>query len=319
MKKIIIAILLVLIPNISLAWAPLEINSNTEQADVIATIDSWMYDKVIEVKLIPNDDQAKVFYYTDSVWRFDQQIQYKLWSSIEIKKDTILNYHSISNNITASLIKENKYTFNYPKNLEIFYENNNIFIKNNENKIVYLKWWKIWNFEINENISLNPNEIYKYNYDLKENETISLFSPDNNKINSYTRKTIQKEIIVKNDNIQKNAENINKTEKVITEEKSNEQIENKNPINSEKIENNSWNLENTINIWNISNNKTEEQKNTDLEDSTWDISNISNDLKTSILDKKDSKNNYNFIILIIVFFIIWMIWWIIYNKKEKSN
>ncbi|MDD4151474.1 MAG: hypothetical protein PHR68_02560 [Candidatus Gracilibacteria bacterium] len=319
MKKIIIAILLVLIPNISLAGAPLEINSNTEQADVIATIDSGMYDKVIEVKLIPNDDQAKVFYYTDSVGRFDQQIQYKLGSSIEIKKDTILNYHSISNNITASLIKENKYTFNYPKNLEIFYENNNIFIKNNENKIVYLKGWKIGNFEINENISLNPNEIYKYNYDLKENETISLFSPDNNKINSYTRKTIQKEIIVKNDNIQKNAENINKTEKVITEEKSNEQIENKNPINSEKIENNSGNLENTINIGNISNNKTEEQKNTDLEDSTGDISNISNDLKTSILDKKDSKNNYNFIILIIVFFIIGMIGGIIYNKKEKSN
>ena len=68
----------------------------------------------------------------------------KLINSIQVKsdfgkKDTILNYHSISNNITASLIKENKYTFNYPKNLEIIYENNNIFIKNNENKNIYLR------------------------------------------------------------------------------------------------------------------------------------------------------------------------------------
>lgn len=317
MKKIIIAILLVFIPNISLAWAPLQANTNIDQADVIATMNSWIYDKVINVKLIPNDDQAKVFYYTDSIWRFDEQIQYKLWSSIEIKKDTILNYHSISNNITASLIKENKYTFNYPKNLEIIFENNNIFIKNNENKNVYLRWWKIWNFEIKENIELFPSETYKYNYDLKENETISLFSPDDNKIDSFTKKTIQKEIIIKNDNIKKE-EDSNKNE-----------AENTNSIekNDTKLENNSSEINNLVNTWEkIDNNEIDEQKPTNnienstwLEDSKWNISNISNDLKTSIIDKKDSKNNYNFIILIIVFFIIWMIWWIIYNKKEKSN
>lgn len=312
MKKIIIAILLVFIPNISLAWAPLQANTNIDQADVIATMNSWIYDKVINVKLIPNDDQAKVFYYTDSIWRFDEQIQYKLWSSIEIKKDTILNYHSISNNITASLIKENKYTFNYPKNLEIIFENNNIFIKNNENKNVYLRWWKIWNFEIKENIELFPSETYKYNYDLKENETISLFSPDDNKIDSFTKKTIQKEIIIKNDNIKKE-EDSNKNE-----------AENTNSIekNDTKLENNSSEINNLVNTWE----KIDERKSTNslenstwLEDSKWNLSNISNDLKTSIIDKKDSKNNYNFIILIIVFFIIWMIWWIIYNKKEKSN
>lgn len=312
MKKIIIAILLIFIPNISLAWAPLQTNTNIDQADVIATMDSWIYDKVIEVKLIPNDDQAKVFYYTDSIWRFDEQIQYKLWSSIEIKKDTILNYHSISNNITASLIKENKYTFNYPKNLEIIYENNNIFIKNNENKNVYLRWWKIWNFEIKENIELFPSETYKYNYDLKENETISLFSPDDNKIDSFTKKTIQKEKIVQNNNIKKEADsNENEAENTNSIEK-----------NDIKVENNSSEINNLVNTWE----KIDEQKSTNsienttwVEDSKWNLSNISNDLKTSIIDKKDSKNNYNFIILIIVFFIIWMIWWIIYNKKEKSN
>lgn len=314
MKKIISLILLAFIPSLVFAWAPLMENMSTEASDVIATIDSWKYDSVIKVKLIPNDDWAKIFYYTDQVWRFDQQIEYKQWSEIIIKKDTILNYHSSSANYTASLIKENKYIFNYPQSLEIFYENNKISIKNNENKEVNLWYWTIWNFEIPENTIISPSDTYIYNYTLKNNEKINLVSPDE-KVKKEFINVVKEEKVISKNTIRKDTIN-----RVSTEQDKNEINQNETNVETEFILSNE-------NSQNTNTAKTEEStNNTELNSAkqeniqvqeTPENTNLANNLKSSVIDNKSSKNNI-FIVLVILFFIIWMIAWIFYKKEKRS-
>lgn len=307
MKKIISLILLTFLPAIAFAWAPLLENMSTEASDVISTVNDGTYNKVIKVKLIPNDDRAKIFYYTDHIWRFDEQIEYKLWTEIIIKKDTTLNYHSVSNNYTASLIKENTYKFNYPSNLEIFYENGKISIKNNENKEIDLWYWVIWNFEIPENTIISPSDTYVYEHKLEANEKINLISPD-----EKIKKEFFNEIIIPKVVHREIKKEIPSNE-IKTEET--KIIENTETIENNWETNNSWNILKTEEATNNLELNSASKENTQVQETT-NTNSLANNLKTSIIDTKKSKNN-TFIVLVILFFIVWIILWILYKKEKR--
>lgn len=318
MKKLIIQIILLIIPLTSFAWAPISWNVNSESSDVVATVESGTYDKIIDVKLISNDERAKIFYYTDKIGRFDEQIEYKAWSKITFSKNTTINYHSISKNETASLIKENIYNFVYPEKISLSYLDNSIIIKNNENKDIDLRWWIIWWKEFLYTTNINSNDSYKYNYQMNEWETINLISPDE-KVNIQFKYIIPKKVetqkIIKNTNLEK-TENTQKEENItqtwISENKIDAEL-----INTWIIQNNTWNTEEITNIdnSNISTWIKEEIKNT----ANWlENNNFNNNLKTSIIDSAQEKKTNPLILIIWIMILIWVIWWI-YIKLEKNK
>lgn len=307
MKKLIIHFLLLLFPLSVFAWAPISPQTNTENSDVIASVESWTFDKVIDVKLIANDDGAKVFYYTDKVWRFDEQIEYKLWSVITIKKDTTLNYYSASKNETASLIKENIYRFNYPEKIHLWYNWNALVITNNENKEIDLRWWTInWNEILYKTIV----EIsWKYNFPFHMNswDIATLSSPDE-KVKIAFKYLLKKDepSIKTNNEISKVQENINSKNSI----NSLENIKTWTETNTEdQTEENilTW-VNNELN-WNI-----EETTNSNLQTET---SNLNNNLKTSIIDSKPEKKTNPLVLLAAIIIIIWIAWWV-YIKLEKK-
>lgn len=301
MKKLISLIFLLFIPLTSLASAPLSGNTNTENSDIVASVNSGVYDKVIDVKLIPNDDWAKVFYYTDKIGRFDEQTEYKLGTTITIKKDTTLNYYSASRNETASLIKENTYTFNYPKNINLSYSDNAVIITNNENKDIDLRWWKIKWEEFLYPTSISSKDSYKYNYQMNEWETINLVSPDEKVNISFTYNIPKKVIPVVRREI---------PEKTISSE--NTTNNETNPITETWVNTNtasSWNTNESVNTWNIETNSNAEAW---VQDNT-----LNNNLKTSILDTKQEKKT-NPLVLIIWIIMLLVIVWGTYIKLEKK-
>ncbi|MDD5213820.1 MAG: hypothetical protein PHG82_05330 [Candidatus Gracilibacteria bacterium] len=288
MKKLITLIFLLFIPLTSLASAPLNGNTNTENSDIVASVESGTYDKVIDLKLIPNDDGAKVFYYTDKVGRFDEQIEYKLGTTITIKKNTTLDYYSASRNETASLIKENTYTFNYPKNINLSYSDNAIIITNNENKAIDLRGWKIKGNEFLYPTIINSKDTYKYNYPMNDGETINLVSPDE-KVNINFTYNIPKKVIslVKREISEKTSSSENTT--------NNET----NPITETGVNTNTASSGNTNESVNTGNIETSGTNETGVTDNT-----LNNNLKTSILDsKKEKKTNPLVLIIGIIMFL----------------
>lgn len=301
MKKLITLLFLLFIPLTSLASAPLTGNTNTENADIVASVESGIYDKVIDLKLIPNDDWAKVFYYTDKIWRFDEQTEYKLGSTIIIKKDTTLDYYSASRNETASLIKENIYTFNYPKNISMSYSDNAIIITNNENKNIDLRWWKIkWN-EFLYSTVISSKDSYKYNYPMTDWENINLISPDEKVNISFTYNIPKKEIqAVKREIPEKTINPETGSSEATTTINENTWISNNEAT---------WNTIESFNTWNIETNSTSE---------TWVNDNtLNNNLKTSILDSKQEKKTNPLVLIIWIMMLLIIAWWT-YMKLEKK-
>lgn len=303
MKKLIIQITLLLIPLTSFAWAPLSWNVNNEASDVVATIESGTYDKVIDVKLIANDDGAKIFYYTDKVGRFDEQIEYKAWSKITIKENTTLNYHSVSRNQTASLIKENIYNFSYPEKIHLWYNWNAIVISNNDTKEIDLRWWTINDAEILYRTIIEIWWKYNYHFSMNSWDIMSLVSPDKKvkiafkyilaekKIENNIWKKENSEETVKSENITSEAISINENERI---------------INTETI---TWNTSESINTWNIETNSVSEIS---VNDNT-----LNNNLKTSIIDSKQEKKTNPLVLIIWIIMFLRIAWWA-YIKLEKK-
>lgn len=184
MKKILFIILWLLFFQNSFAVEDLSINAN---------IDSWEYDQVLEVYLNSNNKDAKIYYYTDGIWRMNNLKEYKN-SPIIIKKDTKLDYFATLNEFDTTIIKENNYSFNFPSYLKIYYEQNNIIIKNSWAETINLGYrnikWLNLNYIIPSNTFLNPNEIYTLNYNISANEDINLYSPDQKVTQKYNYKPI---------------------------------------------------------------------------------------------------------------------------------
>lgn len=293
MKKIFIFIL----------FAFLQINLVLANLDVKTNLQSWEYEFPIEINIIANQKDAKIFYYTDWVGRMDNIKEFK--KPILIKENTQIDYYATNTDYEDTLIKTSIYTFNYPKNIDIFWENNQIIIKNNSQDIKNIWYWKIeadnLNYEINPNTFLEAKDSYKINYSLKDNEEIKLISPDKKMIKSFIykiTKEIPKEIV------QNSSQNTSSWEIETT------------PVTEEIIVENEVTKEPDIK------NIIEENTQTQIENSWFSLE---ENLKTSVIDTKKTWNKNNIYIIIMIFWILilYNIWLLLTKtetyKKIKNN
>lgn len=186
MKKIILFILAILW-NFHLVWAAnLEVRSNLE---------SWEYNFPIEINLITNDKNAKIFYYTDGEGRMDNIKEFK--SPLLLKEDTTIDFYATNKNYEDTLIHTSKYTFSYSEKIILDEKNGKLLIKNTSWDIQNIWYWTMkssnFYYEIPANTYIENKETYQIDYTLTDNEKIQLFSPDNKVIKTFTyKKTLEK-------------------------------------------------------------------------------------------------------------------------------
>lgn len=295
--------------------------TKAENLDVKANIDSWKYNFAIEVNLIATEKNSKIFYYTDWEWRMDKIIEFK--SPILIKENTTLNFYAIWENFSETKIKENTYTFDYPKDIELSYKNKEIFIKNTSNEVLNLWYFKVeWDnlqYEIYKDTFVEKWESFKLNYEWKDLEVLKLISPDNKIINSFT---IKNEIELK-----QTTEKINDIKKQDDENISNneEEVETWATVNEESLPKideslesfadfSTWIVEKNIETINFPENINEVKK----EESDF---NINNEIKWSVINKKE--NNTYLILSAFVWVIIivsfYNIFFVINNYRKQRK
>ena len=169
-----------------LSWSA---QSSANELIVQANIDSGNYDFALEVYLNSNDKNAKIFYYTDGIGRFDTLKEFKYNNPIIIKKDTILNYYAINDLNNSTKIKESQYSFSYPKNIEISYKNDTIFLTNISEKTINIGFFKIesnvLNYEVSKNTFLKSWEFFSLKYIPKTEDVLEFFIPNGEKISRF--------------------------------------------------------------------------------------------------------------------------------------
>lgn len=169
-----------------LFWVSL---THANDLSVRSNIESGSYDFALEVYLVSNDKNAKIFYYTDGIGRFDTLKEFNKNNPILIKKDTTLNYYAINEINNSTKIAESKYSFSYPKNIEISHKENTIFITNNSQKTLNIWYFKIesnlLNYEISKNTFLESWENFTLKYSPKKDDILTLFAPNGEKISSF--------------------------------------------------------------------------------------------------------------------------------------
>lgn len=280
MKKILIFITFAFL-QINLVLANLEVKTNLE---------SWIYDFPIEINIIVNQKDAKIFYYTDWEWRMDNIKEFK--KPFLIKENTQIDYYATNKSYEDTLIKTSIYTFNYSKNIDINWEKNNIIIKNNSWDIKNIWYWRVeannLNYEINPNTFLENNKTFKISYSLEDNEEIKLISPDKKVIKNFVYKT-PKEV----------PENL---EEKIEEILNSTWVENPPIINENQIEN-----KELI--------KNEDEKIIENIENSW--FSLNENLKSSTLDTKKTWNKNNIYIIILIFWslILYNVW-LLLTKTE---
>ncbi len=308
MKKIIIFIITLLLQINLLQAANLDVQTNLE---------SWEYEFVIEVNIIANDKNAKIFYYTDWEWRMDNIKEFK--KPLIIKEDTQLDYYATNTNYEDTLIKTSNYTFNYSKKIDITWDENKIIIKNNSWDIQNIWYWQIeannLSYEINPNTFLENKDTFELNYVLEDNEEIKLISPDKKVVKSFVYKKKSPPLNLPlagetSSNPPPAREGLGEGENTKTTKNTN-----------------SWSIENPpilsdipLDKGELNQSKTEEiieKKEFDLEEN----------LKTSTLDTKKTWNKNNIYIIILIFgsLILYNVWLLltkteVYKKiKNKSK
>lgn len=286
MKKILIFITFVFL-QINLVLANLEVKTNLE---------SWIYDFPIEINIIVNQKDAKIFYYTDWEWRMDNIKEFK--KPFLIKENTQIDYYATNKSYEDTLIKTSIYTFNYSKNIDINWEKNNIIIKNNSWDIKNIWYWRVeannLNYEINPNTFLEKNKTFNINYNLSDNEEIKLISPDKKVIKTFVYK-IPKEV---SENLEEKIEENQKVEEI---------------LNSTWVEN--LPIINEIQIENKELIKNEGEKIIENIENSW--FSLNENLKSSTLDTKKTWNKNNIYIIILIFWslILYNVW-LLLTKTE---
>lgn len=292
--------------------------------DVKTNLESWEYEFAIEVNLIANEKNAKIFYYTDGEWRMDNIKEFS--KPILIKEDTTLDYYATNANFEDTLIKTANYKINYSDKVDLEAENDKIIIKNNSWKIQNIWYWKIesnnLNYELNPNTFLENKEIFELNYNLADNETIKLISPDKKIVKNFTYKTPPL-IPPQLRGMSSNSETGGIVENTQTTENTN-----------------SWNIEN------INKNDESNEKDNEVNEIPTQLRGISSDsetggvinswfnleenLKTSAIDTKKTWNKNNIYIIILIFgsLFLYNVWLLmtktdtykkIKNKNKKSS
>lgn len=286
MKKFIIFIVLFIIKiNLSIA-SNLEVKTN---------IPSWEFDSPIEINLIANEKNAKIFYYTDWEWRMDNIKEYK--TPILIKEDTNIDFYASNKNFEDTLIQSASYTFKYSNNIEIKEKNAKIIIENNSWDVQNIWYWIIkadnLDYEILPNTYIENKKYYEIDYKLTKNENIAFISPDW----KIKKKFTFKNVIINNIN---------------------------NKLQEKNIWNNSWSIiinswtEITgikSNTWNLEVNKTNQIENNNLD--------LNSQLKTSVIESNNNnekkQNNLYYIFWILAIVIMYNIWLFLKDKYKSSK
>lgn len=158
-----------------------------QNLEVKANIPSGTYSFPIEINLLVNDKDAKIFYYTDGEWRMDHIKEFN--KPIILKENTQLDFYATTKNYEDTLIQTLYYTFDYSKKIILQEKNGKLVIKNNSSDIQNIWYWKIeannLSYELSPNTYLESWEIYNTQYSLQNDETAQLYSPDNIKKQSF--------------------------------------------------------------------------------------------------------------------------------------
>lgn len=193
--------------------------------EVKTNLPAWEYQFPIEIYLLSNDKTAKIFYYTDGIWRMDTILEYK--HPLLLKNNTTVDFFATSKNFQDTSIQTAKFFFTYSDKIDLVNDRNTFAIKNNTSDIQNIGYWKIvsqnFSYEIPANTFLEKNKTFPLFYPLSDWEKVQLFSPDNILKKEFTYTTppiIPKEISV----IEK--ENDTQTPDINSTELSEEPLEN---------------------------------------------------------------------------------------------
>lgn len=293
MKKIYIFLTLFLL-QIWQIFANLEVKTNLE---------SGKYNFPIEINLISNDKNAKIFYYTDGVGRMDNIFEFT--KPILLKSDTTIDFFATTKDFEDTPIQTVNYSFEYSDKIILILEKDKIILKNTDNEIQNIGYWKIesnnLNYEITPNTFLEKNKTFSINYTLGNNEKISLYSPDKKK---------------KSEEIYQ----IPQTEEIITPSKNNQKIETISEI-PEEISPLTW--EESVLSWEISS-----QENTSIEthllsgsqlESTENSFEVNENITASVWEKKINNKIFFFLFYLLSIIILSIISYNIYIVQSKST
>lgn len=191
MKKIIAFLGVIYFTSTSYAFA--------EKLDVDANYPSGEYNSVIEVYLNKSKEVNKIFYYTDWIWRIDNQMLYE--NPIVIKSDTELNYYGVAPEYQSTDIEWENYTFKYSDKVSLDYKKWFLIITNNEKESVNMWYWKvIWeniDKEIKRYTYLKAGKTIKIPYEINYWEEVKLESPNWEIKSTFKEKTDRLKVNVK--------------------------------------------------------------------------------------------------------------------------
>ncbi len=293
MKKIYIFLTLFLL-QIWQIFANLEVKTNLE---------SGKYNFPIEINLISNDKNAKIFYYTDGVGRMDNIFEFT--KPILLKSDTTIDFFATTKDFEDTPIQTVNYSFEYSDKIILILEKDKIILKNTDNEIQNIGYWKIesnnLNYEITPNTFLEKNKTFSINYTLGNNEKISLYSPDKKK---------------KSEEIYQ----IPQIEEIITPSKNNQKIETISEV-PEEISTLTW--EESVLSWEISS-----QENISIEnhllsgsqlESTENSFEVNENITASVWEKKINNKIFFFLFYLLSIIILSIISYNIYIVQSKST
>lgn len=172
----------------------LSISPTYAQLDVKANIAWGTYDSVLEVYLIANQKDAKIFYTTSPTGQVNELKQFQN-TPILIKENTSLNFFAWAPEYESTKIQEENYTIRYPQNISVQYQDGKIILKNNSSESINIMYWSIeagdfsHTFEKNSYIAPLGNITIPY-HEKKSQQTFQLFSPDKHLVSTsiYTEK-----------------------------------------------------------------------------------------------------------------------------------
>lgn len=171
MKKIILFLLLLW----NIFWV-----TYAQKLEVKANIPSGTYNFPIEINLLVNDKDAKIFYYTDWEGRMDHIKEFT--KPILLKENIQLDFYGTTKNYEDTLIQTNYYTFKYSDQIILTEKNGKLVVKNNSWDIQNIWYWTIeadnFSYEITPNTFLDAWDEYETQYTIKNKETGHFYSPD---------------------------------------------------------------------------------------------------------------------------------------------
>lgn len=148
--------------------------------EVKTNLASWEYTFPIEIHLITNEKNAKIFYYTDGIGRMDSILEYQ--KPILLKTNTTLDFFATTKDFQDTPIQTANYSFIYTDKIQLILKNDTIILKNTDSDIQNIWYWKIesdtLNYELPPNTFLEANQSFSLDYSLKNNQKVFLFSPD---------------------------------------------------------------------------------------------------------------------------------------------